>query len=164
MRKIKIFAVLLAAGMLLTGCNNAPSDSSSSSSGSESESSSEKTVSEKTAELLESIEFPEMVEVKSDKLSVYYDIDADELKEFSAYVCGSGAMPDEFGIFVANDADDASDIKEDLEERIEKQRSTYQDYTPDEMYKIEDSFVEVSGNTVIYAVCADNSTAKSILS
>ncbi len=160
MKKIKIIAVLIAASSMLTGCVNIDTSSDSSSGSGSSEG---KSVSEKTAELLDTVEFPEMVEVKSDKLSVYYDIDEDDLKEFSAYVCGSGAMPDEFGIFVANDADDASDIKEDLEERIESQRSTYEDYTPAEMYKIEDSFVEVSGNTVIYAICADNSTAKDIL-
>ena len=36
------------------------------------------------------------------------------------------------------------------------------DYTPAEMYKFDDSFVNVNGDTVSYAVCANNELAKNI--
>ena len=72
-------------------------------------------------------------------------------------------MPDEFGVFEAVDEDNAAEIKTALEERIEKQRDTYADYTPGEMYKFDDCFVKQNGTTVIYAICADNSAAEDIL-
>jgi hypothetical protein len=168
MKKTIIALSLSLACIMAAGCSN----SSTASSGSSSESSSSentasettnKTAAEKTAQLLEEVEFPSMVEVTSDKLSTYYKIEEDSVTEFSAYVCGSGAMPDEFGIFVAVDEDAAAEIKSALDTRIEKQTETYTDYTPDEMYKFDDCFVSVSGNTVVYAVCADNSAAKDIL-
>ncbi len=158
MRKIAFIAAVLAASMLLTGCGGGESSSSGSSAVSE------KTISEKTTELLSAVDFPEMAEVPADKLMVYYKLDEADITEFSAYVAGAGVYPDEFGIFVAKDADTAASVKERLEERVEKQRKTYADYSPDEMYKFDDHFVSVDGNVVCFAVCADNSTAKDILS
>ena len=61
------------------------------------------------------------------------------------------------------DSDTAAAIKTSLDERVKKQRDSYADYKPDEMYKFDDCFVEADGNTVYYAVCADNSSAKDIL-
>ena len=57
----------------------------------------------------------------------------------------------------------AKRIEEALNKRIEKQRKTFTDYTPAEMYKFEDCFVQINGTVVSYAICADNSKAKELL-
>ena len=158
MRKISLVAALVAASMLLTGCGGGENSSSGSTAVSE------KTITEKTAELLSTVDFPEMAEVPADKLMVYYKLDEAIINEFSAYVAGAGVYPDEFGIFVTKDEEAAATVKERLEERVEKQRKTYADYSPDEMYKFDDHFVAVDGNVVCFAVCADNSTARDIRS
>ncbi len=159
MKKTTLLAALLAATLTLTACGNGETSSAA---GTES-TASEKSISEKTAELLTKVEFPEMSEVPAENLMVYYKLDSADITEFSAYVAGAGVYPDEFGIFVAKDADTAAAVKERLEERVEKQRKTYADYSPDEMYKFDDYFVSVDGNTVSFAVCGDNSTAKDII-
>ncbi len=122
-----------------------------------------KSASERVAELAGQIELPSMAEVTADNLSTFLGIDPEKVSEFSAQICASGAMPDEFGVFVAVDEDAAADIKSTLESRIEKQRDTYKDYTPDEMYKFDDCFAEQDGNCVFYAICADNKLAADIL-
>ncbi len=160
MKKFATIMALLLSAAMMTGC--AGGDTSSASDNSVSEAA-EKSITEKTAELLSAITLPEMSEVTSDKLPMYYKIAEEDITEFSAYVAGAGAYPDEFGIFVAIDEAKAEEIKIKLEERIEKQMNTYRDYSPDEMYKFDDSVVEVYGNTVIFAVTDDNSTAKDIL-
>lgn len=157
----KITACAVLAAVMLSGCTkteNTGSSGSSSSSAAVTQS-----ASEKTTKLLTEVEFPEMVEVSSDRLEVYFGISADKVEDFSAYICGSGAMPDEFGIFLAKDASAAAEIEGLLKDRIDYQTETYRDYTPQEVYKLEDSFVSVSGNTVIYAICADNAKAREIL-
>ncbi len=156
---MKKTAFVLALCLL---CGGVCGCSGNSGSGSQSDEA-EKTVSERTGALLEEVEFPSMVEVTADNLSTFYQIDSEKVTEFSAYLCGSSAMPDEFGIFVAASEDDADDIKTALDERIEKQRETYAGYTPDEMYKFDDCFVTISGNEVYYAVCADNEKAAELL-
>ena len=160
MKKMSLLLAAVMAVSMLSGCNG---DNSSTSAESREQGAVIKNPAEKTAELLTAVEHPEMVEVSSDKLEVYYGISADAVNEYSAYVCGSGAMPDEFGVFVATDSDKAEEIGTALEQRIEKQRATYADYTPAEMYKFDDSFVAVQGELVYYAVCADNTSAKDIL-
>ena len=63
----------------------------------------------------------------------------------------------------AEAAKKADEIKTALEKRVDNQKSTYKDYTPDEMYKFDDCFVKQDGNTVYYAVTADNTKAADIL-
>lgn len=162
MKKTTVILAALLSCAMLAGCGNSTA-SDSSSEVSESASAEEKTPAEKTAELLGAVEFPSMVEVPADTLSVRYGFDADKVSSFSAYICGSGAMPDEFGIFEAVDESSASEIKTALESRIAKQKETYTDYSPDEMYKFDNYLLKQSGNTVVYAVCADNTAAEDIL-
>lgn len=120
-------------------------------------------LSRKTSALIEELGLSSMVEVQSVNLNLFFGIDEGDITEFSAYLCGSGAVPDEFGIFAAKDEETASHIAEALNDRVERQRKAFKDYLPNEMYKFDDCFVEVNGNVVIYAVCAENSRAKEIL-
>ena len=148
MKKIIALAAMLLCCSALAGC-----------AGGSGASDSVLTPAEKTQKVLDTVTHPELVEVTSDRLSAYYGIEDAKVTDYSAYVCGSGAMPDEFGVFVAVDESAAAEIEASLNDRIEKQKSTFADYTPDEMYKFDDCFVNTNGTTVSYAVCADNSFA-----
>ena len=157
--KKNITIAALAAALLLTGCSNGNSSASGQSSASESSAADTeiKTAAEKADAVLAEITFSgEMVAVDSDTLEFRYGFTADGISDYAAYLCGSGAYPDEFGIFTADSSDKADEIKTALEKRIDNQKATYQDYTPDEMYKFDDCFVKQDGNTVYYAVTADN--------
>ena len=163
MKKIILTVITAALVCSMCGCGNGGGSSQNSSQTSSSASQSALLLSERTKKLLDEVKFPSMVEVNQEKLELYFDVSEGDVTEYSAYICGSGAMPDEFGVFTAKDADTAAKLKASIEKRIESLRKTYADYTPKEMYKLDDSFVNVNGNTVSYAVCADNAKAKDIL-
>ncbi len=163
MKKIILTVITAALVCSMCGCGNGGGSSQNSSQTSSSASQSALSLSERTKKLLDEVKFPSMVEVNQEKLELYFDVSEGDVTEYSAYICGSGAMPDEFGVFTAKDADTAAKLKASIEKRIESLRKTYADYTPKEMYKLDDSFVNVNGNTVSYAVCADNAKAKDIL-
>lgn len=160
MKKILLTVITAALVCGMCGCGNGESSQSSPQTSTSSQAA--LSVSEKTKKLMDEVKFPSMVEVNKDKLELYFDISDGDVTEYSAYICGSAAMPDEIGVFVTKDADTAAKLKASVEKRIESQRKTYADYKPDEMYKLDDSFVSVNGNTVSYAICADNAKAKEI--
>ena len=161
----KFLAIAMAAVMCaaLTACGDNGGNSSENKSSVTGSVPAVKNPSEKAQELLNSVKFPEMVSKDMEFAEYTLGITSDMVSEHVLYVCGSGAMPDEFGIFTAKDADTAAQIKIKLENRIKYQKDTYTTYTPDEVYKLDDSFVDADGNTVIYAICADNTKAREIL-
>lgn len=165
----KNFAVAaLFAAMLLTGCSGGNAGSSQTASESAPTASdaeaSIKTAAEKADALMAEVTFSgEMVAVDADTMELRLGFNADGLSDYAVYICGSGAYPDEFGIFTADSSEKADEIKTALETRIENQKAKYTDYTPQEMYKFDDCFVKQDGNTVYYAVTADNTTAADIL-
>ena len=162
--KKKLSIAALMAALLLTGCSGGNTSSGESSNASQESQVSSASAAEKAEKMLSEVEFAgEMVAVDSDSMEFRFGFAADALTDYAAYICGSGAYPDEFGIFTAESSEQAAEIKTALESRIESQKSTYQDYTPEEMYKFNDCFVKQNGNTVYYAVTTDNTKAADIL-
>lgn len=165
MKKTLTVAALLAA-LLMAGCsgNSGDSGAGDSSSATASDSTSSLSAQEKAEKVLADIDFNgEMVSIDGENMELRLGFTADGLTDFAAYACGSAALPDEFGVFVAETEDKAAEIKTALEKRIEVQKETYKDYTPEEMYKFDDCVVAQNGTTVYYAITADNAKAAEIL-
>ena len=166
--KKNIAIAALCAAMLLTGCSGGSQSSSQGASESKPDASTAEetltTAAEKADALMSEGTFSgEMVAVDSDSIELRLGFSADGIADYAAYICGSGAYPDEFGIFTADSSEKADEIKTALEKRVESQKATYADYTPEEMYKFDDCFIKQEGNTVYYAVTADNTRAADIL-
>lgn len=120
--------------------------------------------SEVTEAVLAEITINSAIEKGIDSLEAYFpDLSTDGLTDVSYYMCASGAYPDEIGVFVFSSADLAEAGKAAVESRLEKQKTTYESYTPEEMYKLEDAVVEVNGNCIFYAVTENNSRAEEIM-
>lgn len=172
-KRIMAGIVCAMVAVSICGCSGKPAQSSASESsvtsdaGSVSESVSEAsdsstatgTAAEITAKIKEDVKFPGMAEIGADRMAGYYDVAADKIGSYSAYICGSGAYPDEIAVFKMKSADDVNAVKSVLEKRVESQSATFKDYTPDEMYKIDGNNVVTSGNYVALIICADNAKA-----
>jgi len=119
---------------------------------------------EVTEAVLAEIKINSAIEKGIDSLEAYFpDLNKDGLTDVSYYMCASGAYPDEIGVFVFSSADLAEAGKSAVESRLEKQTTTYESYTPEEMYKLEDAVIEVNGNCIFYAVTENNSRAEEIM-
>lgn len=163
MKKTFTAAALLAA-LLLAGCSNSGTSGAGDSSSAAASETASLSAQEKAEKVLADIEFNgEMVAIDGENMELRLGFTSDGLTDYAAYACGSAALPDEFGVFVAESEDKAAEIKTALEKRIETQKETYKDYTPEEMYKFDDCVVAQNGTTVYYAITADNSKAESIL-
>ena len=163
MKKTFTAAALLAA-LLLAGCSNSGTSGAGDSSSAVASENASLSAQEKAEKVLADIEFNgEMVAIDGENMELRLGFTSDGLTDYAAYACGSAALPDEFGVFVAESEDKAAEIKTALEKRIETQKETYKDYTPEEMYNFDDCVVAHNGTTVYYAITADNSKAESIL-
>ena len=166
-KKIIAGLICAAVAVCVCGCSSGTASDSTASSTTESSSdtgsvSSAASASDITDKILAEIEFPSKSEIKEDRRDDFYEVDINKIESYSAYICGSGAYPDELAVFCMKSSDDTAAVKEMLEKRVEKQTASFKDYTPDEMYKIDGNNVVVSGNYVALIICSDNAKATEI--
>ena len=165
----KIIAGLICAAVAICVCGCSSGTASDSTASSTAESSSDNgsvsasaSASDITDKILAEIEFPSKAKIEEDRREGFYEVEEDKIESYSAYICGSGAYPDELAVFCMKSSDDTAAVKEMLEKRVEKQTASFKDYTPDEMYKIDGNNVVVSGNYVALIICSDNAKATQI--
>ncbi len=180
MKKYVIIAAAVTAlsAMLLTSCSdeqptvpvNATAETTSAEASDNSENAdtpaapvSDVSAADITAAVTAEIEIPSAVEKNADNIGAFYDVDVSAIEDMSVLICGSGAYPDELAVFKFTDAEAAKTGAEAVQKRLDSQTATYADYTPDEMYKLEDAFVIIKDNWVAMAACSDNSRAKEII-
>ena len=115
-------------------------------------------------EIRGAIEFPEMAEVKVSDLAMYgYDLTADDIAEMQFILAGSGFTADEVVLIKLNDESKAESVVEMAKTRRDGIAETAQNYTPDEMDKLDTAVIGSKGPYVYYAATNDNTKAKEIL-
>lgn len=115
-----------------------------------------------TSAITAEIEISSAVEKTIENIGAFYDIDTSSVTDMSVLICGSGAYPDELAVFRFADADSAKSGAEAVQKRLDAQLALYKDYTPDEVYKLEEAAVIQKDTWVIFIACSDNSRAKEI--
>lgn len=116
-----------------------------------------------TAAVMAEIEITSAAEKTSEDIGAFYDVDTSAIADMSVFICGSGAYPDEIAVFRFNDPESASAGAEAVKKRLENQTALYTDYTPDEVYKLEDANIIEKDNWVILTICSDNARAAEII-
>ena len=94
----------------------------------------------------------QLTEVSSDIAEKRYMISDGEVEECVSYT-GTPAVVDEI----------TESVKEKAEQHIEKQKTTYTSYAPNEVSKLDDCVVETVGDYVIVCVSEDSSSVQSII-
>lgn len=114
-----------------------------------------------TAAILESVEFPSMAEIGTDRVGMYLDYEIPEGSDFSMFICGSGGFADEVCVISCADLDENA-FQEAVEKRIESRKKDFEGYNPDEYDKLDDFYMGFKGDYFIYAVTNDNDVCESI--
>ncbi|MBP0979428.1 MAG: DUF4358 domain-containing protein [Oscillospiraceae bacterium] len=86
---------------------------------------------------------------------LYPGIDISYISEFSVSTSASGATAEELSIFKLNNKAYIDDIKQIINNRIAEQKSNFENYIPEEVYKIENSVINENKdeNIVAYISC-----------
>lgn len=158
--KKSIIALALLSAIMLTGCG---ADNEAVEANATISTAAEATAGGITSAIMAEIEIPSAMEKTAENIGGYYDIDTTTVAEMSVFICGSGAYPDELAVFRFNDAESAKVGAEAVQSRLDSQIGIYRDYTPAEMYKLDEALLITEGNWVVFVACADNARAKEII-
>ena len=75
----------------------------------------------------------------------------------------SGSTAEEVAVFTAPDEETASTMKNNVQEFLNDQKTSFEDYIPEEAKRIEDAVLVVNGNYVVLCVSGDSAKAKEII-
>ena len=145
----RLFAPVLAVLLLLTlfGCSEKK----------------ELAIDKLSEELLNGDVFAETLEsVDLEILSYIYDVSDEDYEEAVVY-CSSGSTSDELAIFKAKDAQAAKRIAEATQQRVEEQITSFKNYVPSAVPKLERAYKTTYGNYVILCVSTDSDAAEAII-
>lgn len=86
-----------------------------------------------------------------------------DYKTGKVYVGSGGATAEEIACFEGNDTASAEKIKTALEQRIDSQKTAFENYQPQEMEKLNSPVLVTKGNCVFMCISDDNSKAQEII-
>ena len=173
--KIKMLAALsvltLTTSTVLYGCGgsgDAKKTSTTTSSAAASAKSSQAAAVDVTKvadRLLNEIKYDDkLAEAEKESLDVIYPgLPKDKIKAMKIYVSSSGGTSEEIAAFEANDEETAKEIETKLKERVETQKTSFKNYVPEELKRLENALVIRKGNYVYLSVSGDPDKAKSII-
>lgn len=150
----KLISAVLVPLMLFTGCNG----------GNNNEQTADADPAEVVSAVLAEVPISSAVEKGTDDVETYYvDVDIAELDSAAFSLCGSGALPDEIAVLKFKTADAAKSAEAGLQSKLNSRIEVFTDYTPDEMYKLNNAKVYSVGNYAVYIALSDNDRAKAIV-
>ena len=85
--------------------------------------------------------------------NIYTEINPDYISEFSVYISSSGATAEESAVFKINDLTYSDDIKQIFVKRRTEQISSFENYIPEEVYKLENSVINETKNIFTFVAC-----------
>lgn len=169
--RIKLAAMIgtlaIMSSFILYGCG---SGSSSKTSGSAAQTSTSKAttavdVAKVADRLKDEIKYDDkLAEPEAETFDILYpDIPKDKVKAMKIYVSSSGGTAEEIACMEGTDEEAAKVIEEGLNNRIKTQKSSFENYVPEELKRLEKAFVIRKGNYVYLSVSNDPDKAKSII-
>ena len=114
-------------------------------------------------EVLSKGSFGDELILLSDKVVAdYYDLSFEGLEDYRIYVSSSSATASEFGVFKCKDETALKAAKAVIESRISDQITNYENYRPDEKFRLDNALIETNGNYLLFVVSDDNTTIQNL--
>lgn len=92
-----------------------------------------------------------------------YNLTEEEVKD-AVMVGSTGATAEEIAVIEAASPEMVDKVKEAVLERVEFQKSGFENYVPKELEKLSNPVIEVAGDYVVLCVSNDDKKAKEIIS
>lgn len=113
-------------------------------------------------EIVKTVKFKDELSPVAQKTAVnLYGLDAADVAKARVYE-STGATAEEVAAFEAKDDAATAKVEQAVQQRVEDQKSAFQDYQPKEMTKLKAPLMVRSGKYVVLVVADDTSAAKSV--
>lgn len=113
--------------------------------------------------IVKSMKFEDdLAEVDKDSVISKYDTDMLNIDNSSVYM-STTATSEEVAVFVLEDEEQAQTVLEKCTSRLEAQRTVYSSYAPQEVTRIDNSYIEKINNIVVLCVTSDSDAAKKVV-
>lgn len=103
----------------------------------------------------------QMTDISSETALTLYGLQAEDVEEIGA-VLSTGATAEEIAVIKAVDGK-LETCKQALEQRVENQKASFENYVPAEIPKLEHACLMEKDNVVILCVAKDTDTAKQVV-
>lgn len=115
------------------------------------------------AELQAAVDFKDdMSEVEVSVFYALYNLSEDDVAQ-AVMISSTGATAEEITVIEAASQNSLETVKKAVEERIQFQRDSFENYVPEELSKLSDPVIAVIGNDVILCVSDDNEKAREVI-
>ena len=104
----------------------------------------------------------ELAKVDSSMIMQDYSFSTDEIKEIVSYQ-GSGATSEEIVILQVNSKEQLNSVKEKINTRIEERKQAFENYLPEEVFKIDNNLLETRGTYVIFCISNDSNKVEEVV-
>lgn len=108
------------------------------------------------------IDFANMEKGDEEFLQKFYDIDSDKLIDFTLYIPKTNLQASETLILKVKDSDELEDIHKKIENRVESQKISFENYLPEEYFLMEKYILKSKGDYLLYSVSEDVDTIEKI--
>ncbi len=120
-------------------------------------------IEELSTQIIESGSFSdELAKVDSQMVMNDYSFTSDEIKAIVSYQ-GSGATSEELVILEVNDKSFLSSVKNKVNTRLDERKEAFESYLPAEVFKIDNSLLEVKGNYLIMCISNDSNKVNEVI-
>lgn len=112
---------------------------------------------------LETVAYDDELIRLSEKLAgEYYDLGFEGLEEYAIYVSATSATANELTVMKLSDQKAVKAARAAVEKRIAAQTATYENYRPDERFRLENALVLDQGRYLLFSASPDNSAIEKL--
>lgn len=104
----------------------------------------------------------DLSQVDKDTIIKKYNFKSEKIKDVTSYV-GTGATAEEILILEMLDKNDIEETEKIIKTKIEERKEDFQNYLPEEVFKLENYNLENKGNYIILCISNDYNKAKDII-
>lgn len=105
----------------------------------------------------------ELLAVPEKIVSDYYTL-PEGIESFKIYVSATSATASELAVFKCKDANALKEVKSAVESRVAEQTASYENYRPDEKFRLDNAVILTEGNYLVFAVSNDNKAVEKMFS